>query len=75
MNVISLPKLIDLKLASYQRFPMHHEKAVIDVIELMKSLNLNRSFSNLLDPSVRNEFEQLVSNLEIDKQKGSIDES
>ena len=74
MNIISLHKLIDLKLASYQRLPTARRKDLADVVELMKSLNLNRSFSALLDPSVRNEFEQLVSDLEKYNQKGPIDD-
>ncbi|CAF5147146.1 unnamed protein product [Rotaria sp. Silwood1] len=72
MKVISLPKLIDLKLTSYKRLPTARLKDCSDVVELIKSLNLNHSFSNLLDPSVRNEFEQLVLDLEKDNQKKSI---
>ncbi len=74
MNVISLPKLIDLKLASYQSLPRSRQKDLADIIELIKILNLNRSFADLLHPAVRNEFEQLILGLEEDRQKGSVDD-
>jgi hypothetical protein len=74
MNVISLPKLIELKLASYQCFRINRAKDLADVIELIKSQNLNRSFADLLDPSIRNEFEQLILGLEEDNRKRPIDD-
>jgi hypothetical protein len=73
MNVISLPKLIDLKLTSYKRLPNTRAKDFADIVELIKSRNLNRSFSDSLHPSVRTQFEQLIDNLEKERQKGSID--
>ncbi|CAF3856067.1 unnamed protein product [Rotaria magnacalcarata] len=74
MKFISLPKLIDLKLASYKRLPAGRIKDCCDVVELIKTLKLKLSFSSLLDPSVRNEFEQLVRDLEKDEQKININE-
>ncbi|CAF3974222.1 unnamed protein product [Rotaria magnacalcarata] len=74
MKFISLPKLIDLKLTSYKRVPAGRIKDCCDVVELIKTLKLKLSFSSLLDPSVRNEFEQLVRDLEKDEQKTNINE-
>ncbi len=74
MNVISLPKLIDLKLTSYQRLPQLRLQDAADVVELIKIRNLNRSFSDSLHPSVRTQFEEFIDNLEKDRQKGSVDD-
>ncbi|CAF0929409.1 unnamed protein product [Rotaria sordida] len=71
MKVISLPKLIDLKLASHQYRPVDRAKDFSDVVELIKILKLNQLFSNLLDPAVRNKFEQILLGLEEEKQRMS----
>lgn len=73
IDVISLPKLIDLKLTSYQSLPISRRKDRSDVIELIKILNLSRSFSDLLHPSIRNAFQNLIIDLEKEAEKGSID--
>ncbi len=73
IDVISLPKLIDLKLASQQSLPISRRKDRSDVIELIKILNLSRSFSDLLHPSIRNAFQNLIIDLEKEAEKGSID--
>ncbi len=50
------------------------QQDLADAIELIKILNLNRSFADLLHPAVRNKFEQLILGLEEDRQKGSVDD-
>ncbi len=65
--------MIDLKLTSYQSLPISRRKDRSDVIELIKILNLSRSFSDLLHPSIRNAFQNLIIDLEKEAEKGSID--
>jgi hypothetical protein len=54
-SVISLPKLVELKLASGMTAPQRI-RDLADVQDLIKALNLPRSFGEELDPYVREEF-------------------
>ncbi len=74
MKIITLPKLIDLKLASYQREPLHRVQSLADVIEIIKRKNLNEEYSKYLHPSIRPFYEKLIIGLEEDAKKGSLDD-
>ncbi len=73
-HVITLPKLIELKLASYKRLPIDRARDLSDVVQLIKVNNLNKSFADLLHSYVQDLFKEIIIGLEKDKQKGSIDE-
>ena len=60
MNVITLPKLIDLKLASYQSLDFRRAIDLAYVVELIKYRELDRSFAELLHPNVPSIFVHLV---------------
>jgi hypothetical protein len=70
-----LPKLIELKLASYKRLPIGRIQDKADVIELIKIKNLDESFADLLHPYVQNDFKDTISSLKREKkQKGDGNE-
>jgi hypothetical protein len=56
VRIISLPKLVELKLASGQQ--SHRIKDLGDVQGLIEQLHLPRQFANQLDPSLRDAFQQ-----------------
>lgn len=58
VKYLSLPKLVELKLASGLTNP-DRMKDIIDVYELIKLLNLPRDFEARLDPSVKQKYEEL----------------
>jgi len=58
IHVISVEKLIELKLASGMSAP-HRLRDLADVQDLISTLRLSREFANELDPSVRETFRQL----------------
>jgi hypothetical protein len=58
IGVLSLPKLIDLKLASGMSNP-RRAKDLVDVQELIETLQLAESFGQQLDPSVREKYREL----------------
>lgn len=57
-RVISLEKLIELKLASGLSAP-HRLRDLSDVLDLVRALNLPKSFRDRLDPSVQEAYVQL----------------
>lgn len=56
VKVISLPKLIELKLASGLASPKNRAKDLVDVQELINRLKPPRTLGETLDASVRDEF-------------------
>jgi hypothetical protein len=58
IHVISVEKLIELKLASGMSAP-HRLRDLADVQDLISTLRLPREFAEQLDPSVRETFRQL----------------
>jgi len=58
VNYISLPKLVELKLASGMTNP-GRLRDLSDVLELIKTLDLQIDFANQLDPFVRGKFQEL----------------
>ena len=57
MRVVSLPKLVELKLASGQA--PHRLKDLGDVQELIQHLKLPLDFAEQVDPSLRDEFRRI----------------
>lgn len=57
-RILSLPKLVELKLASGMTAP-HRLKDLADVLELIKAANLPASLADRLDPYVRAKYEEL----------------
>jgi hypothetical protein len=55
---LTLPKLIELKLASGISAP-HRLKDLADVLELIRRLSLPRQMGESLDASVRTKYEEL----------------
>lgn len=60
LPVLTLPRLIEAKLAAGQNDARRMHKDFADVIELVAHHNLQRSFSRKLDPSLRAAFLDLV---------------
>ena len=58
IRVVSLPKLIELKLASGMSAP-HRGKDLVDVQELIHRTQIPRDFVDQLDPYVRDKFLEL----------------
>jgi hypothetical protein len=58
IRTISLPKLIELKLAAGMTAP-HRLKDLADVQEMIKAKSLGEEFAEKLDPSVREKFREL----------------
>jgi hypothetical protein len=57
-RILSLPKLVELKLASGMSAP-HRLKDLADVIELVRATGLRADFAAELDPFVRAKFSEL----------------
>ena len=57
-NVVALPRLIDLKLASGTTAP-HRLHDLADVLRLIVAAKLPRDFAEGLDPSVRSKYDEL----------------
>ncbi len=57
-RLVSLPQLIELKLASGMTAP-HRLKDLADVLELIRATNLPESYAASLDPYVREKFLEL----------------
>jgi len=55
-SVITLPKLIELKLASGLSAPHRRLRDLADVQDLITALNIPRSLADSIDPSVRDEY-------------------
>lgn len=64
IEVISLAKLIDMKLASHRSLPVHRAKDLADVVELIKCRKLDKSYADQLHPSNRTDFIELITGLE-----------
>jgi hypothetical protein len=58
VNVLALPTLIELKLASGLSAP-HRLKDLADVLELVRAAALSESLAEQLDPSVRDKYREL----------------
>jgi hypothetical protein len=67
-RVVTLPKLVELKLASGQA--PHRLKDLADVQQMIHHLILPRDFANAIDPSLRESFQRLWD----DVQKAAKDE-
>lgn len=63
VQVIKMPQLIDLKLASYRSGPLQRSQNLADVVKLIESRKLNRSYVNESNPSVRADFEKIIDGL------------
>lgn len=57
-RILSLPKLVELKLASGMTAP-HRLKDLADVLELVRSAGLPADFGDRLDPYVREKYGEL----------------
>jgi hypothetical protein len=57
-RILSLPKLVELKLASGMTAP-HRLKDLADVLELIKAQNLPASLADVLNPYVRAKYAEL----------------
>jgi hypothetical protein len=57
-RILSLPKLVELKLASGMTAP-HRLKDLADVLELIKAVNLPATLADELDPYVRVKYAEL----------------
>ena len=68
-SVLTLSKLIELKLASYKRLPSIRMQDKSDVSRLIEINKLDRSFADSLHPYVKKDFEEMIDLLEIDRKK------
>ena len=66
IQIVTLEKLIELKLASGMTAP-HRLKDLADVQELIKFRNLQKDFAERLDPYVRHKFLELWESVEKSK--------
>ena len=57
-RVVSLPRLVEMKLASGMTAP-HRLQDLADVLRLIRAADLPRDFGGLIDPYVRAKFEEL----------------
>jgi hypothetical protein len=57
-HVLSLPRLIELKLASGMTAP-HRLRDLADVLELVRVRSLPKQFADQLDPYVRTKYDEL----------------
>lgn len=73
MSYISLPKLVELKLASGMTNP-GRLKDLSDVLELIKVLNLTADFGDQLDPYVRPKFSDLWRDSKAPETHGADDD-
>ncbi|XP_037035126.1 uncharacterized protein LOC119073639 [Bradysia coprophila] len=67
MWVITLVKLIELKLSSYKSLPGHRVKDKADVVELIVANNLKKPFADLLHPYVRSDYKDIIDLMEKEK--------
>ncbi len=58
VNVLALPMLLELKLASGMSAP-HRLRDLADVLEVVRAVNLPESLAEELDPSVRDKYREL----------------
>jgi hypothetical protein len=72
ISYITLPKLIELKLASGMTNP-GRLKDLADVLEIIKALKLPRSFADELNPFVREKFNELAAAAEQSNELGLDD--
>jgi hypothetical protein len=63
IKFLNLPTLVELKLASGMTGGIHRGKDLVDVVELIKRLNLPNEFANQLNPFVRERFLDLWNEL------------
>jgi Uncharacterised nucleotidyltransferase len=63
VRYIGIAKLIELKLASGMTGGVGRLKDLADVVELARSVPLDRSFADRLDPYVRSKFVELIDGL------------
>ncbi len=66
MKTLTLPKLVELKLASGMTAP-DRLKDLADVQELIKAKGLTEEFAGLLDESVREKYRELLAGVELAK--------
>jgi hypothetical protein len=59
IHYLSLPKLVELKLASGMTGGIQRMKDLSDVVELIKTLSLSALFADQLNPYVRNKYREL----------------
>ncbi len=59
IRFLSLPKLVELKLASGMTGGIHRLKDLTDVVELIKVLSLSDRFADQLNPYVRDKYLEL----------------
>ncbi len=59
LHFLSLPKLVELKLASGMTGGIHRMKDLTDVVELIKILGLSSGFAEELNPYVRGKYLEL----------------
>jgi hypothetical protein len=59
LRFLSLPKLVELKLASGMTGGIHRMKDLTDVVELIKILGLSSEFAEELNPYVRDKYLEL----------------
>lgn len=59
VNVVSLPRLVELKLASGMTGGIHRQKDIVDVISLITTLKLPQDFADGLNAYVRPKFLEL----------------
>lgn len=67
IRVITLPKLIELKLSSYKSLPSLRSQDKSDVIQLIVANKLNKPFADLLHPYVQGDFTDIIDGIERDK--------
>jgi hypothetical protein len=59
IHYLSLPKLVELKLASGMTGGIQRMKDLSDVVELIKTLSVSALFADQLNPYVRNKYREL----------------
>jgi hypothetical protein len=59
IHYLSLPKLVELKLASGMTGGIQRMKDLTDVVELIKTLSLSAEFADQLNPYVRDKYLEL----------------
>jgi hypothetical protein len=64
VKYLSLPALVELKLASGMTGGVNRMKDLVDVVELIKLLNLPRDFSDRIDAYVRPKYDELWNGLQ-----------
>jgi len=64
VKYLSLPALVELKLASGMTGGVNRMKDLVDVVELIKLLNLPRQFGERIDAYVRPKYDELWTGLQ-----------